>query len=116
MPTMTKTSTRQWTCVALSCSLASDGRIMLAGELDCASGVDLVEMIAAIQADQRDVNLDLAQVSFIDLAGLRALRHCVVYLVGRYPSVHVQHPPLCLRRLCDAAGMDVAGALLGEPA
>jgi len=52
---------------------AKPGRLIVRGELDAASAVELADRIEAARAAGADIALDLADVTFMDSSGLRSL-------------------------------------------
>jgi anti-anti-sigma factor len=61
------------TSEALSLGIAPDGAIMVVGELDMASADDFMKAATWIIERRHEVVLDIAELSFIDSAGLRAI-------------------------------------------
>ena len=61
------------TSQAFSLGIAPDGAIMVVGELDIASADDFLKAAGWIVGRRHEVVLDIAQLLFIDSAGLRAI-------------------------------------------
>jgi anti-anti-sigma factor len=78
-------------------------RIDVHGELDVATGPILVQRVQRLLADVpiTRVQLDLARLRFVDVAGIRSLQHiAVVAAAGRAELVLVR-PPECLRSVLE---------------
>jgi anti-anti-sigma factor len=79
-------------------------RIVLAGEVDVSNAADLREALEALQAEPGDVAIHLAQVSFMDLAGCRAIEEAARALGARRLILAAPPPPV--RRLFTIIGLE----------
>ncbi len=85
--------------------LDRDGRrIALAGEVDASNAADLREALEALCTEPGDVAIHLAQVSFMDLAGCRAIEDAARALAPR--RVILAAPPPPVRRLFTIIGLE----------
>jgi anti-sigma B factor antagonist len=98
--------------------------ITVAGEIDIATAPELRERLAALADSGRPVIADLDQVSFIDVAGLRALAAAARLAAACGGSLHVVSAQHQVRRIFALTGLDRqlpltrtrAGALAGQAA
>lgn len=85
---------------------ASDGtvRVLVSGEIDLAAEEPFVEQVDALLKDAPEgrIDLDLADVVFIDSSGVRALIRVHQAHGDRVRLVEVPHP---VRRVLDIAGL-----------
>jgi anti-sigma B factor antagonist len=65
--------------LGLAMSVSADGgastTLRVTGEVDLATAPELASQLAALDGNGRAIDLDLERVTFIDLAGLRAILH-----------------------------------------
>jgi len=81
--------------------------VRLEGELDLASSWQLRRrLLAAVSPRVRTVDLDLADVTFIDSSGLGTLVGLAEELRGRSVSVVVRNPSAATQRLLRLAALD----------
>lgn len=74
--------------------------VRVAGEIDLVTRQAWAELLADLGAAGEDIELDLSEVSFIDVGGATLLARAALRLPpGRRLRVH--HPPLGLRYLLD---------------
>lgn len=74
--------------------------IVISGELDMATGSVLEDAQHAFRGRYRTIRYELADLSFMDSAGLRALLAPVdIHLLVSHISI--AHPSLCVRRLLE---------------
>ena len=92
--------------------------VRLAGEIDEQTYADLTKLLAAVAATgERTIRIDLAEVSYCDLAGLRA----IIVLAGAgeegRPGVEqlvLAHLPSSLRTVLRILGWDTTPGLIAE--
>ena len=77
--------------------------LKLAGEIDMSTADQLVAALAQALAAHAHVVVDMAEVTFIDAAGLRTIVEAAESLDGRAPLVLVNAPRLA--RLLDLVGL-----------
>lgn len=80
--------------------------IRVAGEVDILTAPRLRERLAALAGAGRPVIADLAQVSFIDAAGLRVLATAARQAAGSGGSLHVASDRYVVWRLFTLTGLD----------
>jgi anti-sigma B factor antagonist len=79
------------------------------GELDIASAPELAAALdALLTADHRVVVLDLADLSFLDCAGMRPIRSALSALRRRGGTLVIRHPQPLVERTLRLAGLDEA--------
>jgi anti-anti-sigma factor len=81
------------------------GRMRALGDVDVATAPMLLIALSRLEEDARV--LDLAEVSFMDSSGLRAL----ITAHRRYPHLVFENPSEAVRRILDVSGV---GALLAD--
>jgi anti-anti-sigma factor len=80
--------------------------ITVAGEIDIATAPQLRERLTALAASGRPLVVDLAQVSFLDAAGLGVLAGTAHRARARGTSLHVISARPQIRRLFAITGLD----------
>ena len=81
------------------------------GELDIATAPELVEMLHRLRRQRHAVQVDLAEVTFMDSTGLTTLMDAQVQAERNGWSFSVRRPSAAVRRVFDLAGV---GRLLDE--
>jgi anti-anti-sigma regulatory factor len=90
--------------------------LLLDGEIDASRHAVFTEALWSVAHDAREVHLDLAQLRFIDLGGLRMLAEFAVGRAERGPLV-LDHVPSQLRNVMEIVGWHLLpGLRLGEVA
>lgn len=82
--------------------------VRLAGELDVESShllTDAIESLAAIQCPAELVVLDLHDVRFCDISGLRAIQWCATALAATGKQLVLYHPPTAVTKLIRTSGV-----------
>jgi stage II sporulation protein AA (anti-sigma F factor antagonist) len=80
--------------------------LYVAGELDCDGAVTLAaEVHKVLDQGQRDIAMNLADVTFLDSTGLRALLACQVVAKTRGVLLTVVEPSSAVDRLLELAGV-----------
>lgn len=87
----------------------AEGEIVVRGQVDHSNRESLVASLNAAAAREGDVRLDVRELSFIDGAGLRALRQTAEQLEASGHSLTLLHPQPLVKRLI--AMLDIAGPL-----
>lgn len=82
----------------------------VAGEIDAASGPELIEACASLQRDQGQLVVDFGGVTFCDSSGIRALLQLREHAAAGGAAVRVTHASPQLRRILD--GLHLADLLL----
>jgi anti-sigma B factor antagonist len=81
--------------------------ITAAGEIDIATiGTFRAALQAVLDSAERDVWLDLADVTFIDATGLHAVLDAHRALEAEYRHLEVIAPPAIFTRMIEAIGLD----------
>jgi anti-sigma B factor antagonist len=76
------------------------------GELDMASAPELARALdGALAADHRLLVLDVADLSFLDCAGMRPIRAALCELQRRDGSLLIRHPQPLVERTLQLAGL-----------
>jgi ABC-type transporter Mla MlaB component len=75
-------------------------RLLVSGEIDLVTRPAWAELLADLAPSAEDIELDLAEVSFIDVGGATLLARTAMRLPPGC-RVRVHHPPLGLRYLLD---------------
>ena len=89
--------------------------LAIVGEIDAARHSVFLEALATLDADGKEVHLDLARLDFIDLGGLALIADHAVRNARRYTIV-LDHVPAQLRMVMEIVGWQVSpGLQLGEP-
>ncbi len=81
--------------------------VWLAGEVDLSSQhllTDAVDCIIAASCPAELVVLDLSDVTFCDVAGVRAIKACAVGLAAAGKELLIQHPPPPVTKLIAMSG------------
>ncbi|HET8977721.1 MAG TPA: STAS domain-containing protein [Solirubrobacteraceae bacterium] len=93
-------------------------RVPVAGELDLASAVPMLDAVrAALRSRPQTLELDLSAVTFIDVAGLRAVITCRRMAVAHDARLVLVDPSHAVRRLVEMVGLGALfGVEAGEPA
>jgi anti-anti-sigma factor len=90
--------------------------VRLVGELDVGSAhllTDAIESLAATQLPAEMVVLDLAEVRFCDIAGLRAIQWCSTALAATGMHLVLYHPPDAVTKLIAMSGMAAGVTIRG---
>ena len=90
--------------------------VRLAGELDVESShvlTDAIESLAASHCPAELVVLDLAEVRFCDMAGLRAIQWCSTALSATGKHLVLYHPPAAVTKLISMSGMPAGVTIRG---
>ena len=87
--------------------------LFVAGEIDECSYKSLIRVLASIARDPREIHIDLAELEYCDIAGLRAFivlatARCHDHAGGR---VVLHHLPLCLANVLHVLGWDATSGL-----
>jgi anti-sigma B factor antagonist len=80
--------------------------VMVAGEMDIATGPQLQERLAALAASGRPLIIDLDRVTFIDASGLRVLASAASRAAAHGTSLHAVCARHHIRRLFAITGLD----------
>jgi anti-anti-sigma factor len=91
--------------------LRGDRLLILHGELDIATAPELVEMLQRFRRQEHAVELDLAEVTFMDSTGLTTLMDAHLAAQSNGWSFSVRRASPAVRRVFDLAGVT---RLLGE--
>jgi anti-anti-sigma factor len=79
------------------------------GELDIASAPDLARALEVlVPADHRVLVLDLAELSFLDCAGMRPIRSALCALRRQGGTLVIRHPQPLVERALRLAGLGEA--------
>jgi len=82
-------------------------RVVVAGEIDVASVPQLaLRLNEAVASSEKDVVVDLADVTFMDSTGLALLAKTRAQLASDGRRLFVARPATCVRRLFALAGVD----------
>jgi anti-sigma B factor antagonist len=95
--------------ILLGHPLHADGRLVYAleGEIDMSNAALLAERLQILAGEHRHrVEIDMADVAFIDSAGLDALLKLSETLEGNNGSLILQNPPPSFLRLVDILAME----------
>jgi anti-anti-sigma factor len=95
----------------LAISTAGPGALALAGELDMSNADALADAIAVAAHGGDALVIDMRELTFIDVAGLRAI-HAASRRFGRRGDMVLLSPPSMVRRMMPVLGID--GALTLE--
>lgn len=100
---------------------ASPPGLAIAGEIDESTYAALVQALDEIAPDQREVHIDLAEMVYCDLAGLRAIvRLAAANDTGTVRLVQLHDVPPQLRAVLEIIGWDTIPGLAvtgpGRPA
>jgi anti-anti-sigma factor len=90
--------------------------VRLVGELDVGSAhllTDAIESLAATELPAEMVVLDLAEVRFCDIAGLRAIQWCSTALAATGKHLVLYHPPDAVTKLITMSGMAAGVTIRG---
>jgi anti-sigma B factor antagonist len=91
--------------------LRGDRLLILHGELDIATAPELVEMLHRFRRQEHAVELDLAEVTFMDSTGLTTLMDAHLAAQSNGWSFSVRRASPAVRRVFDLAGV---ARILGE--
>ena len=95
---------------------ASRARIALRGELDMASSQLLARKLEAVERDHpQEIVLDLAELSFMDVSGLRALLDAARRARRAGSSLVIVNPHPHIVRLLELTAIDQTLEVLGRP-
>jgi anti-anti-sigma factor len=83
---------------------ASDQQVRVSGEVDLAAAPSLEAALRTALSAGTSVDLDLAEVTFIDSAGLHAIVRCAVELNGRQ-RIRLLRTPQRVARILQLVGM-----------
>jgi anti-anti-sigma factor len=90
--------------------------VRLAGELDIGSAhllTDAIESLTAAQCPADLVVLDLHEVGFCDMAGLRAIQWCSTALAASGKHLVLDHPPEAVTKLITTSGVAAGFTIRG---
>lgn len=91
--------------------------VAYAGELDLASSVELLQAVrVALRGQPETLAVDLSAVSFIDVAGVRALISCRRMAAVRNAGLELVAPSTPVRRLLGMVGLAEAFGVDGSAA
>lgn len=79
----------------------ADGALLVRGEVDHTNCGSLTTSIGAAVADRDEVRLDLRELSFIDVAGVRAIRAAALELEAGGRRLTLVSPRGSVRRVID---------------
>jgi anti-sigma B factor antagonist len=82
----------------------SERGLVVSGEIDAHTAPMLAEAIAA--AERTTLELDLAQVAFVDSSGLRVLIDAHQQLEQAGGELHIVNPSPAVQRLLEISGID----------
>ena len=92
--------------VARASPASSAAELRVEGELDIASAPELVTALERLlAADHRVLVLELADLSFLDCAGMRPIRSALCSLRCRGGSLVIRHPQPLVERALELAGL-----------
>jgi len=95
--------------VVASAGPASTFELRVRGELDIASAPELAAALdRALAADHRVLVLELADLSFLDCAGMHPIRSAFCALRCRGGSLVIRHPQPLVERALELAGLGEA--------
>ena len=80
--------------------------LQLAGDMDVATAPHLPEIVRSLPADQpQHVRIDLADLDFLDAAGLTALLHVKEIVQARHGHLSLHRPRPVVLRILDVTGL-----------
>lgn len=82
------------------------GALILRGEIDRSNSASLARSLEAVAARRDEVRLDLRELSFIDVAGLRAIRNAAEQIEAAGGSLTLVAPRFVVRLVITLLGID----------
>lgn len=82
------------------------GAFSLSGEVDCSNVTALAESLETAADGHSELRLDMSQLAFIDVSGLRALLEASLLLEERGGELVLLSPRAILRRMIALLGID----------
>lgn len=79
--------------------------VTVAGELDLATSPLVVEAVGRVAAPGVEVTVELAEVGFCDLSGVRSLLEAAAQAAAAGATLAVAHPPRSLHRVMTAVNL-----------
>ena len=85
--------------------LRGDRLLVVHGELDIATAPELVEMLDRLRRQNHAVQVDLAEVTFMDSTGLTTLMDAHIAAENNGWSFEIRRPSRAVRRVFELAGV-----------